>query len=192
MIVEDHAHATFDTVPLLVLDMYEHAYQQDFGANAAAYIDAFLRNIDWRRVNDRLLAARGEPVQAVADPRPSMSVEELAADLARGDRIQVIDARPRHYYSRTPELMRGATWRDPDAIAQWSKELDPSAPVAVYCAYGFAVGCDVASALRERGLDARYVRGGLAAWYAAGGERMLREAVVDGPRGEPQRASGQD
>ena len=27
---------------------------------------------------------------------------------------------------------------------------------------------------RERGLDAKYIRGGLSAWYAAGGERVLK------------------
>jgi len=35
--------------PLLVMDMYEHAYQMDFGAAAAKYIDAFFANIRWKR-----------------------------------------------------------------------------------------------------------------------------------------------
>jgi Fe-Mn family superoxide dismutase len=43
----DHATAPADTVPVLVMDMYEHAYQMDFGAAAARYIDAFFRNINW-------------------------------------------------------------------------------------------------------------------------------------------------
>jgi hypothetical protein len=30
------------------------------------------------------------------------------------------------------------------------------------------------AALRERGFDAKYIRGGLSAWYAAGGERALK------------------
>ena len=40
--------------PLLVLDMYEHAYQMDFGAGPAKYIDAFFANIRWDEVNRRL------------------------------------------------------------------------------------------------------------------------------------------
>jgi len=48
------------------------------------------------------------------------------------------------------------------------------APVFVYCAYGYHVGCGVTAALRERGFDAKYIRGGLSAWYAAGGERALK------------------
>jgi len=39
--------------PLLVLDMYEHAYQMDFGAAAAKYVDAFFANIEWQEVNRR-------------------------------------------------------------------------------------------------------------------------------------------
>jgi len=50
----DHSvHPPF-TVPLLVLDMYEHAYQLDYGAAAAKYIDAFMLNVDWEHVNRRV------------------------------------------------------------------------------------------------------------------------------------------
>jgi Fe-Mn family superoxide dismutase len=37
----DHTQAAVDAAPVLALDMYEHAYHLDFGANATAYIDAF-------------------------------------------------------------------------------------------------------------------------------------------------------
>jgi hypothetical protein len=33
--------------------MYEHAYHIDFGANAKAYVDAFMRNVDWSAVEGR-------------------------------------------------------------------------------------------------------------------------------------------
>jgi Fe-Mn family superoxide dismutase len=52
----DHAHSPAATIPLLVLDMYEHSYQMDFGAAAAQYIDAFFRNIEWEVVASRLAA----------------------------------------------------------------------------------------------------------------------------------------
>jgi Fe-Mn family superoxide dismutase len=52
----DHAHAPAATVPLLVLDMYEHSYHMDFGAAAAQYIDAFFRNIQWEVVASRIAA----------------------------------------------------------------------------------------------------------------------------------------
>jgi superoxide dismutase, Fe-Mn family len=45
--------------------------------------------------------------------------------------------------------------------------------VAVYCAHGFDVGRNVAKTLIERGFDARFLRGGVSAWYAVGGARAL-------------------
>ncbi len=50
----NHTQAHSASVPLLVMDMYEHAYQMDFGAGAAKYIDAFFANIRWDEVNRRL------------------------------------------------------------------------------------------------------------------------------------------
>ncbi len=43
-----------NTVPLLVLDVYEHAYYFDQGPKRAPYIEAFLNNVNWNAVNERL------------------------------------------------------------------------------------------------------------------------------------------
>ncbi len=40
--------------PLLILDVYEHAYGIDYGGKRAPYLDAFMRNVDWSEVNERL------------------------------------------------------------------------------------------------------------------------------------------
>lgn len=53
----DHMHAPAMGTPLLALDMYEHSYQMDYGAAAARYIDAFLRNVDWEVAENRFVAA---------------------------------------------------------------------------------------------------------------------------------------
>lgn len=55
----DHTHGPASTLPLLVMDMYEHSYQMDFGAAAARYIDAFFRNVQWETVAARLDKAPG-------------------------------------------------------------------------------------------------------------------------------------
>ena len=54
----DHLHGPPSTLPLLVMDMYEHSYQMDFGAAVAKYIDAFFQNLQWQAVGARLAAAR--------------------------------------------------------------------------------------------------------------------------------------
>lgn len=53
----DHMHNAPAGYPLLVLDMYEHAYHMDYGAAAAKYVDAFLLNVNWEEVNRRAEAA---------------------------------------------------------------------------------------------------------------------------------------
>lgn len=55
----DHAHQVSGGEPVLVLDMYEHAYHMDYGAAAKPYIDAFLANVLWEEVNRRVEKARG-------------------------------------------------------------------------------------------------------------------------------------
>src|SRR5206468_2653227 len=137
-IATDHTQAAVDAAPVLVLDMYEHAYQMAFGVNATAYIDTFFRNINWEAVLKRIEAARNDQPLPNEDPSstkdmPSVSVEELAAQIANGSGVQIVDARQRDHMSR-----------------------------------------NVTKTLIERGFDARFVRGGIAAWYASGGARALR------------------
>lgn len=42
------------THPLLVMDVFEHAYLPDYGLKRNDYVEAFFRAIDWRRVEHRL------------------------------------------------------------------------------------------------------------------------------------------
>ena len=64
--------AVYNMVPVLAIDVYEHAYAPDFGATPAGrgqYVDAFFRNLDWDHVNrqlDQAVAAR-EGAQSVQD-----------------------------------------------------------------------------------------------------------------------------
>jgi Fe-Mn family superoxide dismutase len=54
----NHSQNASYSQPLLVMDMYEHAYALDYGAAAAKYVDAFFRNIQWDEVNRRLERAQ--------------------------------------------------------------------------------------------------------------------------------------
>ncbi|WP_432401588.1 superoxide dismutase [Wukongibacter sp. M2B1] len=44
----------WNAFPLLVLDVYEHAYMIDFGIDRSRYIDVFMKNINFDVVNTRL------------------------------------------------------------------------------------------------------------------------------------------
>jgi Fe-Mn family superoxide dismutase len=176
----DHSQNIAGGIPILALDMYEHAYHIDFGTNASAYVAAFMRNIDWTAVQGRY-----EDATRVAPPRPleqkqfagvpAMSVEEVKAMLDSGERLQIIDARPRHYTTRAQDIMEGAVWRDPERLDEWIGELSKTDPVVTYCVYGFHIGCETAITLRKAGFDARYMAGGHYAWKAIGGKVRLFE-----------------
>jgi superoxide dismutase, Fe-Mn family len=56
----DHTSGAPGSHPLLVLDMYEHAYHLDYGSAAARYVDAFMRNVDWETVARRLANASSD------------------------------------------------------------------------------------------------------------------------------------
>jgi len=53
----DHTMTLANGTPLLVLDMYEHAYHLDYGAKAAGYVDAFMKAFSWAHANDALRRA---------------------------------------------------------------------------------------------------------------------------------------
>jgi len=42
------------SVPILVLDVYEHAYFIDYATGRKSYIEAFMKNINWKAMNDAL------------------------------------------------------------------------------------------------------------------------------------------
>jgi Fe-Mn family superoxide dismutase len=169
----EHGHAIAGGIPILALDMYEHAYHIDFGANATAYVDTFLRNVDWKAVEGRY-----EDANKIAPPRPlvqeefadlpGVGVEEVRAMLADGKPLQLIDTRPKHLVSRQQDIAEGVTWRDPERVGEWMGELSKEQPVVVYCGYGFHVGCRTAIALRDAGFNARYMTVGHSGWKAVG------------------------
>ena len=174
----DHSQGIAGGIPILALDMYEHAYHIDFGANASAYVDAFMRNVDWKaselRYEDAVKVEPPRPlVQKEFEDVPAIRPEELKAMMDSGTRVQVIDARPKHYFTRSAEIMSGAVWRDPDRVQEWAGQLSKDEPVVVFCVYGFHVGCGMAATLRKEGLDARYLLGGHSAWKAIGGPVSL-------------------
>jgi len=46
----DHTTTLAGGQPILALDMYEHSYHLDYGAQAAAYVDSFMEAINWTHV----------------------------------------------------------------------------------------------------------------------------------------------
>ena len=152
----DHTHAVAGGVPILALDMYEHAYHLDHGAAAGAYVDAFMGNIDWDGVYERYQAA----VHAASEP--------LAADADALQGATLLDVRRPGAFAQAASMIPGARWCDPAEVGAWAAELPADQPVVVYCVYGHEVGRSTALRLRAAGRNARFLSGGIDGWAAAG------------------------
>lgn len=166
----DHAHALAGGQPVLALDMYEHAYHVDYGARAGAYVDAVLRNInwDWAARRWRHVAAGAPPPQPLYG-RTALAPETLRDSLAAGRRPILLDVRRRAAFEAGSDMIAGAGWREPERIDDWAGALPTGAEIVLYCVYGHNVSEDAAATLQARGLNARALAGGLAAWHAIGG-----------------------
>ena len=93
--------------------------------------------------------------------------------------IQVLtQARP-ELIARTYESLRGARRAPPDKVDEVAASLPAGTKALVYCAWGFEIGGDCAAKLRERGIDAVAVAGGIGTWRADG---LLTEPLKEGDR----------
>lgn len=168
----DHTHCLAGARVLLALDMYEHAYHLDFGADAGRYVDAFMRNVAWDRVAARLRPGAAEPAPDTASVAPrEVPVAALQAMIARGE-ATVLDVRKREDLARAADRLPGALVTPLDALEEWVDAVPREKPIVTYCVYGFHVCREAAAELSRRGCDASVLAGGIAAWHASGGDVM--------------------
>ena len=167
----DHTHAMAGGTPILALDMYEHAYHLDFGANPAAYVEAFMNNLHWPRIAARFAGEQAAPRANLIDTLAAKQRLDAEPDLV------VIDARLPNDAATVPVRLSGARRAPPDQVDAIAASLPPGSKALVYCAWGFEIGGDCAARLRERGIDAVAVEGGLGAWRADG---LLTEPLTEG------------
>jgi Fe-Mn family superoxide dismutase len=169
----DHTHGLAGGTPMLALDMYEHSYHIDFGSNVAGYVDAFMANIAWSRVADRFAGTSPEKKPHSVDAPTARAMLEADPNLL------VIDARLADDAASVPVGLRGARRAPPDRVDAVAASLPRGAKALVYCAWGFEIGGDCAAKLRERGIDAVTVAGGIGTWRANG---LPTEPLKEGDR----------
>jgi len=80
----------------------------------------------------------------------------------------LVDVRRQPAFDEDPRTIPAAMRRLPEGLDTWASTLEPWRPVVVYCVRGHEVSRHAASALCARGLDARYLAGGIEQWKARG------------------------
>jgi len=105
-----------------------------------------------------------------------IEAEDLSCLLGQDRQPVIIDVRRREAYGAASEVLPTAEWRDHRQMADAPWPV--GAPIVVYCAHGEQVSQSAAALLRAGGADARYLKGGIAAWQAAGGPTVGKAAVA--------------
>jgi rhodanese-related sulfurtransferase len=123
-----------------------------------------------------MIAKKSSDQAKEAKMNPNLSPDELKK-LLDGKRVTLLDVRRKADYEAEPSLIPGAVWRDPEQVADWSRELPTDWPVVVYCVKGGAVSRSVTATLTDKQVNARFVEGGLKAWKEAGGELEPKNEV---------------
>lgn len=86
----------------------------------------------------------------------------------------IFDVRRKDAFDLADRIIATAEWRDHERAAQWAAGLPQGAAVVVYCVHGHEVSQGAAEALRQAGVDARFLEGGIEAFIEAGGETAAK------------------
>jgi rhodanese-related sulfurtransferase len=95
--------------------------------------------------------------------KPEMLQQQLS-------RTHIIDVRRKGDLDASSEQVPGASWHDPEQLEKWAGSLPRGQEIVLYCVRGGSVSNSVVDALQAKGLNARYIEGGIEGWKAAGGE----------------------
>lgn len=80
----------------------------------------------------------------------------------------LLDVRRAALFEQAPSMLPGARWHDPTQVQAWAAGLPRDTPITVYCVHGHELSRSAVLHLRGIGLQARFLRGGIEAWVAAG------------------------
>jgi rhodanese-related sulfurtransferase len=99
----------------------------------------------------------------------SITAAELKSALSSTQPPLVIDVRRPPAFHAAPDMIAGSLRRDPATVSTWVKELPRASSVVVYCVHGHEVSQNAAKTLRDTGIAARFLEGGIDEGWKAGG-----------------------
>ena len=97
-----------------------------------------------------------------------ISSTELHEHLGTASAPVLVDMRRDDAFGLDGRLIVGAFHRSPGDVERWSRELTPDRPVVAYCVHGHEVSQGVVARLRQAGIKAAFLEGGIAAWKEQG------------------------
>jgi rhodanese-related sulfurtransferase len=98
----------------------------------------------------------------------SIAPQELYGLIGTASAPIVLDVRCDAAFDADDRVLVSALRRAPERTDSWWPRPAPAHPLVIYCVHGQEVSQHAAAALRGRGLDARYLEGGIDAWAELG------------------------
>jgi rhodanese-related sulfurtransferase len=105
----------------------------------------------------------------------SITNHELAQLQTEGQALTLLDVRRDKARQSDGTQIAHAQWQDPALWLEWKDQIPKDLPVVLYCAHGREISQGLTTALQVMGLNALFLEGGIAAWYA---ESLATEAVA--------------
>jgi thiosulfate sulfurtransferase len=100
----------------------------------------------------------------------TLTVGQLKKLLQDQPKLIVLDVRKAPAFEKNPVLIVGAQRVPPESVTSWAaaNEFKDSTVIA-YCVYGHEVSQGAAQTLRDLGVNAFFLEGGLVGWQESGG-----------------------
>lgn len=96
------------------------------------------------------------------------SPAELSEQLQSDAPALVIDVRKNEAFLASTYVLPGALRRDPQRVEHWALTLPTARTVLVACVHGHEVSQNTAAALRQHGIHAQFLEGGIENWREQG------------------------
>ena len=97
----------------------------------------------------------------------TLTATHLFSVFGRAAAPLIIDVRAAEAFHSDATMIAGATWRDPSAVMTWRKYIPLHRSVVVYCVHGLEISKNACAALREIGINAVTLEGGIHGWQDA-------------------------
>ena len=114
-----------------------------------------------------------------------ISTDELSERMARGEAVRVFDVRRPQALEPTSRFVAGSRWRDHMKTADWAGTIDDQSLVVVNCMHGHNVSQIAGAQLRQRGIRARVLAGGVDAWLQQGLSSVGQNELLAMDHGSP-------
>ncbi len=168
-LIQQNDTGQIDAIPVMGIDLFEHAYQADFKSDRSAYIDAFMQNLHWDRPLKRFHRATHCIGNADVNNDSSLITPEMLFATVNGGRpIHVLDVCLTDDIPDRYDTLPNAQFVQAESIDDWIEDIPENTSIVAYCMYGFQVSENAVKALQQRGFRAKKLAGGIASWRALG------------------------